>query len=176
MERLSQSERLEHERTCPFSRNTCPIQSCLWQGDTAVFVQHITDAHQLTLLIGDSITIDISQFRAKMNLSDKKTRKYCVSLFCYSTIFTCKIYLQKKTLRMVFMKVCCSNRDTCGARRHFGASLDIRSSFKTLKGIMPISHCSKTAKELNVSCEGLLSPWKKTEESVKIAITIKPLS
>ncbi|XP_063234824.1 E3 ubiquitin-protein ligase SIAH2-like isoform X3 [Bacillus rossius redtenbacheri] len=175
LERLSQPERQEHERACPFSRDACPVQPCPWRGDAALLTRHAREAHGLVLLVGDSITVDIARFRAKVAQSDRRARRYCVSLFCHSAVFTCRIHLRRGTLRMAFAKLCCTEGDA-RARRLFGASLDIRSSFKTLRGIMPIAHCSRNAKELSVSCEGLLSPWKKTDENVKIAITIRPLT
>nr|CAD7426858.1 unnamed protein product [Timema monikensis] len=171
--RLVESERSSHEEECSFSPVTCPLHLCKWHGENEHFVEHMKQSHSISLLVGNGITIEISKFRTKTILSDKKTRKYIVSLFCHSAIFTCKVFLHKKKLRMVFLKVCSAESYS---KKHFGAWLEISSSFRTLKGIMPIAQCSQNVKELDISCQSLVSPWKKSEEQVKITITIRPLS
>nr|XP_018917791.1 PREDICTED: E3 ubiquitin-protein ligase sina-like [Bemisia tabaci] len=175
--RMVKSLRSSHENKCKFMPVYCPLkQYCSWQGDINSLSQHLAEVHSLTLLAGNRITVEISSFRAKMKQSERRSQKYIVLLNCFSMFFFCKLSLYRKKLTVVFMQVTDMNAImySNSANQKFSAWLEVSSSFRTIKGVMPISSVNKNNKELQLSCESLLSPWKQTEDRVRIGIVVHP--
>ncbi|XP_067002659.2 uncharacterized protein [Anabrus simplex] len=169
---LHLEDRVTHEISCQFTLLGCPWQrDCGWQGDAESVVVHLKKKHNITVLPASGITIEISHFRSKMIASDQKVRKYTVPLSCFASVFVCKVSLCQRKLRITFTRI---SDGTDIAK--FGAWLQVTSSFRTLRGIMPISSQSTRTKALDVSCESLVSPWKKTDETVVVDITIRPIT
>ncbi|KAF6214561.1 hypothetical protein GE061_009304 [Apolygus lucorum] len=145
-------------------------KDCPWTGELGSLAGHLEADHDISVLVGSGITIEIGGFRSKVRASDKRGRQYTVSLACYASIFVLNISLLKKKMRLLFT----------GASSHptqrFGAWLEVDSSYRTMKGIMPVSTQRHKQKELFISCDGLLSPWRSHDDVVRMNITIRPLS
>ncbi|XP_014247960.1 E3 ubiquitin-protein ligase sina-like [Cimex lectularius] len=145
-------------------------RDCTWRGMLADLASHLEGDHSVSVLVANGITIEIAGFRSKVKMSELRGRQYTISLACFASIFVCNISLHKKRLRLLFT----------GASSHrsqkFGACLEVESSYRVMKGIMPVSSQCYKHKELYISCSSLLSPWRQTDDVVKITITIRPIS
>uniref|UniRef100_T1I7R8 E3 ubiquitin-protein ligase n=1 Tax=Rhodnius prolixus TaxID=13249 RepID=T1I7R8_RHOPR len=163
---------------CPENcwRSCLLAATCNWKGDVSELATHLEVSHQVSVLVGSSITVEIGGFRSKVRASSTKTRQYIVSLASYASLFLCQISLQKKRLRLEFSGVTVSTNTKLNNGPKFGAWLEVCSSSRTMKGIMPISVNHGKSKELFISCDGLLSPWRNSDDQVTISITIRPLN
>lgn len=165
----------EHEQTCEYSPMICPFApSCKWRGDFEMITCHLRQTHDLELLNGDKVTVEISSLQKKIQETEDHLSKYVVMLQCYSAFFCCKIVLYQGKLKIVFTEVSSKEKN-----RKYGAWLELLDPKPIAKGILEISSNVKCSKELDINFDNLLS--KTCSSSVengnlKIRINIKPLN
>ncbi|XP_046675871.1 E3 ubiquitin-protein ligase SINA-like 10 isoform X1 [Homalodisca vitripennis] len=164
-------QRLIYKLDIPCRKNMlpvrCPHRKCEWRGDINSLAAHLEHMHLVTILNGNSVTLDIAEFQRKAQLSESRSRHYSVLLSCYSDVFVCKVVLYHGKLKVVLSQL------TRTRHLRLAAWVELSCISKTVQGIIPLS---KNKSDIEVPVSNFLPPATGSGDRVSISINIRPFN